>query len=399
MPKSIRLTDVPLKSAEHLTSFQRLMTLARETVPHLSAEAARAAVRGAGDALGLNFIETKGIAPTFALLPSGGAAPKITFYCTWHSETLPVTPAAAEGAERLALVITLAALSDLAAAGIDGVGAAALVVAPGAAHGSLVLDPFLREHQAGIASPVGFWLRVLPSAPRRRRIYLGGRGRVVIGLWGGDANPYEIRDTIATTLHEAAYGPRPLDFELIRKLAASREALEFLEETIEAPEAATSDGEWRLRSALFEAHGQIIRPGASHPDRPSAWLSIEIAEGMEAPDIHARIRALAPDSRVEMAEALPWDRIGIHHPAIKALIPLTKSRSAGPDIWPCAPWVTPSGVFSRATGMPLVEWGIPLGQGNAVRFPKAEAFRAMEEEAVELALRALEAFEESPQVP
>jgi len=399
LPRSTRLDAVPLRAAEHLSSFQRLMTLARETVPHLSAEAARAAIRGAGEAIGLEFVETKGVAPIFALFPGADAGPRITFYCTWHSETLPVTPAAAEGAERLALAVTLAALSDLSAAGVEEIGSAAVVVAPGAAHGSLVLDPFLREHRAKIASPMGFWLRVLPSAPRRRRIYLGGRGRVVIGLWGGDANPYEIRDKVAAVLHDEAYGPRPLDFELIRKLATNRDALDLLDETIEAPEAATSDGEWRLKSALFEAHGQVIRPGASHPDRPSAWLSIEIAEGMEAPEILARIRALAPGSRVEMAEALPWDRIGIHHPSIKAVIPLTKCRSAGPDIWPCSPWVTPSGVFSRATGMPLVEWGIPLGSGNAVRFPKEDAFGAMEEEAAELALRAVGALEESPQVP
>jgi len=399
VPKPIRLDVVPRKAAEHLSSFQRLMTLARETVPHLSAEAARAAVRGSGDSIGLEFVETKGVAPIFALFPKAGATPRMTFFCTWHSETLPVTPAASEGAERLALAVTLASLLDLAAVGIEEAGSAAVVVAPGAAHGSLVLDPFLREHRARIASPMGYWFRVLPSAPRRRRIYLGGRGRVVIGLWGGDANPYEIRDKVAAVLHDEAYGPRPLDFELIRKLATSRDALELLEETIEAPEAASSDGESRLKNALFEAHGQVIRPGASHPDRPSAWLSIEIAEGMEAPEILTRVRALAPGSRVEMAEALPWDRVGIHHPSIKALIPITKTRSAGPDIWPSAPWVTPSGVFSRATGMPLVEWGIPLGSGNAVRFPKEDAFGAMEEEALEVMLRAVGALEEGPRVP
>jgi hypothetical protein len=370
------------------------MTLARETVPHLSAEAARASIRGSADVLGLEFIETKGVAPIFAILPGTEAGPRITFFCSWHSETLPVTPAAAEGAERLALALTLAALKDVTAAGIAERGSVAVIVAPGAAHGSLVLDPFLREHRARVAAPMGFWIRVLPKPPRRRRIYLGGRGRVVIGLWSGDANPYEIRDKLTATLEDEAYGPRPLDFELVRKLAASREVLEFLEETIESPESATADGETRLKRALFESHGQVIRPGASHPDRPSAWLSIEVAEGMEAPEILARIRAMATGSRVEMAEALPWDRIGIHHPAIQAVIPLTKSRSAGPDIWPVAPWVTPSGVFSRAVGMPLVEWGIPLPAGNAVRFPKADAFGTMEQEAAELALRGLGALDD-----
>ena len=138
----------------------------------------------------------------------------------------------------------------------------------------------------------------------------------------------------------------------------------------------------------------MIKPGASHPDRPIAWIIFDTAEGMEGLDILERVRAAAPGSRVEMAESIPWDRIGIHHPAIQTLVPLTKSRSAGPDIWPMAPWATPSGIFTRALGTPLAEWGIPLPSGNAVRFPKPEAFEAMVREASELVLRAVGALEE-----
>ena len=140
----------------------------------------------------------------------------------------------------------------------------------------------------------------------------------------------------------------------------------------------------------------MIRPGASHPDRPVAWLTFEIAEGMEGPEILSRIRTAAQGSRVEMAESMPWDRIGIHHPTIQTLIPLSKSRSAGPEIWPSSPWATPSGIFTRALGTPLAEWGVPLPAGNAVRFPKPEAFEAMTREVAELLLRAVEAFEEPP---
>jgi len=320
----------------------------------------------------------------------------VTLFAAWHAETLPVMPAAVEGAERLALVATSAALAAATGAGALAAGEAALIVAPGAAHGSRVLDPFLREHRARTAAPTGYWVRVTSAAPKRRRLFLGARGRVVIGLWGGEASPYMIRDEVVAALEDAAYGPRPLDFELLRKLAESRGVIDFLEETVEDPEAAsTGDAETRLRSALFLPHATVIRPGTSHPDRPSAWLTFDTAEGMEGPDILARVRAAAPGSRVEMAESLPWDRIGIHHSAIQTLIPLSKSRSAGPEIWPSSPWATPSGVFTRALGTPLAEWGVPLPTGNAVRFPKPEAFEAMVREVAELLLRAVGALEES----
>ena len=395
MAHPIKLDQITLDPEAHLAQFQGLMSLARETLPQLSAEAARKSLAAAAGPLGLELIENKSVAPTFALLPPAGVAPRVTLFATWHAETVPLMPAAVEGSERLALAATIAGLTAVVAAGGLEPGAAAVVVAPGAAHGSLVLDPFLRERRERIASPLGFWVRVIPKAPKRRRIFLGGRGRVVIGIWGGDPSPHLIRDDIVATLSDEAYGPRPLDFELIRKLADNREVLEFLEETVEDPEAASGTAEGRLKFALFEPHGQVIRPGASHPDRPAAWLTLETAEGMEGLEILARVRAAAPASRVEMAESMPWDRIGIHHPAIQTLIPLSKSRSAGPEIWPSSPWATPSGVFTRALGTPLAEWGIPLPTGNAVRFPKPEAFGEMTQEVAELLLRAAEMLEES----
>ncbi|HEU4724781.1 MAG TPA: hypothetical protein VFU59_05710 [Candidatus Eisenbacteria bacterium] len=396
MGNPIRIDQLKTDPEAHLSQFQGLMSLARETLPALSADATRKVLAAAAGSLGLELVENKGVAPIFALLPPAGAAPRVTLFATWHTETVPVMPAAVEGSERLGLAATIAGLSAVVAAGALEAGAAAVVVTPGAAHGSLVLDPFLRERRARIAAPLGFWIRVIPKAPKRRRIFLGGRGRVVIGIWGGDTSPHLIRDEIVATLSDEAYGPRPLDFELIRKLADSRDVLEFLEETVEDPEAASGTPEGRLKFALFEPHGQVIRPGASHPDRPAAWLTIETAEGMEGPEILARIRAAAPASRVEMAESMPWDRIGIHHPAVQTLIPLSKSRSAGPEIWPSSPWATPSGVFTRALGMPLAEWGVPLPAGNAVRFPKPESFDAMAREVAELLLRAVESLEESP---
>jgi hypothetical protein len=393
--KRIRIDRLSVDAAAYLANFQELLSLARETLPQLSAEAARKSLTAASKSLGLEFIENKGAAPIFALLPPVGREPRLTLFATWHAETVPVVPAAVEGGERLALATIAGALSAVVAAGALEPGSVALVVAPGAAHGSLVLDPFLREHRERLAAPAAFWIRVLPSAPRRRRIFLGGRGRVIVGFWGGDASPYLVRDQVVAAMADAAYGPRPLDFDLLRKLAKSRDVIDFLEEVIEDPQAAQSgDGETRLRSALFEPHAQIIKPGASHPDRPSAWIIFDTAEGMEGPEILERVRAAAPGSRVEMAESMPWDRIGIHHAAIQTLVPLSKTRSAGPDIWPMAPWATPSGTFTRALGTPLAEWGIPLPSGNAIRFPKLEAYEAMTREACELLLRAIGALDE-----
>jgi hypothetical protein len=395
VPKGRRIDELAIDSAGYLANFQGLLSLARETLPQMSADAARRALGAAAGPLGLELVENKAVAPIFALLPPVGSEARVTLFATWHAETVPVMPAAVEGGERLALATTVAALAATIGAGAIAPGSLAVVVAPGAAHGSLVLDPFLRERRERIAAPVGFWIRVLPTAPRRRRLFLGGRGRVVVGIWGGESSPHLVRDQVVAAMSDEAYGPRPLDFDLLRKLAQSREVIDFLEETIEDPEAAsTKDGETRLRSALFEPHAQVIRPGASHPDRPLAWLTFDTAEGMEGPEILARVRALTPGSRVEMAESMPWDRIGIHHPSVQALIPLSKSHSAGPDIWPMAPWATPSGIFTRALGTPLAEWGIPLPSGNAVRFPKPESFEGMVREAAELILSAVGLLEE-----
>ena len=121
------------------------MSLARETLPQLSAAAARKALAAAAGPLGLELVENKGAAPIFALLPPEGAAPRLTLFATWHAETVPVMPAAVEGSERLALAATIAGLTAVVAAGGLEPGTVAVVVAPGAAHGSLVLDPFLRE--------------------------------------------------------------------------------------------------------------------------------------------------------------------------------------------------------------------------------------------------------------
>jgi hypothetical protein len=39
--------------------------------------------------------------------------------------------------------------------------------------------------------------------------------------------------------------------------------------------------------------------------------------------------------------------------------------------------MTPSGVFTRALGVPLAEWGVPVHPGVAVRFPKPEDFERL----------------------
>jgi hypothetical protein len=78
-----------------------------------------------------------------------------------------------------------------------------------------------------------------------------------------------------------------------------------------------------------------------------------------------------------MAEGFPWDRISIHHPSVQAEIKLSKTVSEGPDIWPSAPWTTPSGVFTRTLGTPLAEWAIPVHPGVAIRFPKPEDFESL----------------------
>ncbi|HXF58979.1 MAG TPA: hypothetical protein VN539_04080, partial [Candidatus Saccharimonadales bacterium] len=96
--------------ATYLQKLQSLLSMPRETLPQLTAQEARTALGWAAGALNLELIETTGLAPTFLLLPEGGAPPEILFFATWHAEALPVAPAAVEAAERLALAATLAGM-------------------------------------------------------------------------------------------------------------------------------------------------------------------------------------------------------------------------------------------------------------------------------------------------
>jgi hypothetical protein len=378
-------------ATRHLSNYQEILGLPRETLPQSTAEATRRALHRAAAVLRLDLVATEGVAPIFLLLPPVGAEPSVALYATWHAESAPVLPAALEGAERLALAATLAALEATAAAGSRETGRApinpAIVVAPAASHGSLPLAEALAGHRERLRARTAFWVRIAPTAPRRRRVFLGSRGRAVVGLWGEGPNPYAIRDALLDALTEEAYGPRPLDFELLRKLAASEEAKSFLEETIADSGAVRGEGEARLRNALFAPRGQVMAPAYRHPDRPAAWIVFETSEGMEAADIRARVESLAGGARVEMAEALPWDRIGIHHPSVRAAIAESKERSAGPEFWPMAPWTTPSGAFTRALGLPLLEWAVPLPPGGAVRPPTPPTFEPIVLEIAQLLRR------------
>lgn len=388
---SIPLPDLRFDAALQLSTFEPLLALARETVPQATAAEARKTLTAAAARLRLELLENGNVAPVFLLLPPPGVTPRITLFAAWHGEAMPVMPAAVTGAERLALAAGIAAVEAVAASGALGPTGSppevAIVVVPGSTQGSLVLGEALRANRARLEAPVAVWPRIAQGAPRRRRVYLGARGRVVIGLWGEGANAWAIRDALVTALSEEAYGPRPLDFELLRKLAQSPDALDFLEETIADPAAVAGTGEQRLRRALFEPLGQVSRPASPHPDRPNAWLTIETAEAMEPDDLLARTRALAGTARVELAEGFIWDRANIHHPATQALIGMAKSRSEGAEIWPMAPWPTPSGIFTRALGTGLAEWAVALPPATMVRFPKPDAYEAVAREVAELILR------------
>jgi len=366
------------ESERYRAKLQALLSMPRETLPQLTAAEARNALQWAAEALDLDFIETTGVAPTFLLLAKSEAAPERLLFGTWHAESAPVEPAAAEGAERLALSATLA---GLAAAQTTGT---AVVVAPAATQGSLVLSQVLREHRARLRAPIGLWPRIVGRAPRRRRIFLGSRGRVILGVWG-DANPYRLRDRLVEDLKKEAYGPRPLDFELLHKLSTNREALDFLEEAAEEPTGA--DPEAAFTAALFQPTGQVVVPQVKHPDRPRAWIILSVTENADPDQLLQQARSQAEEGRVEMAEGIPWDRVSIHHPSIQAEIKLSKDVSEGPEIWPAAPWPTPSGVFTRVLGMPLAEWGVPIHPGVAIRFPSAEDFEKLSSE-VERLIRA-----------
>ena len=377
------------QSEEYLTWFQELIELGRETLPQRAAEAARRSLTRSAASLGLELIETTSSVPTFLLLPPAGATPRLTIFASWNAEAHPVTPAAAEGGERLALAASVGAVAAAMASG-GAPGPVAMVVPPGAGHGSIVLEANLRDHRPSLQAPAAFWPRVGSTTPRRRRVFLGARGQVVIGLWGGTSNPYTLRDRLVAELAEAVYGPRPLDFELLRKLAGQPDVLDFLDEAIADPAEISGDGEDRLRNALFAPVGRVAKSPVAHPDRPRAWITIEGAEDMDPGTVVERARALASDARVEQAEGFRWDRLNLYHPSVQALLHAAKARSEGAEIWPAAPWVTPSGLFTRALGTPLAEWTVPLPAGTRVRAPGVEAYRAVVDELTDLFVRGVE---------
>ncbi|MGE5177635.1 MAG: hypothetical protein ACM3PF_00930 [Bacteroidota bacterium] len=366
-----------------LTRLQPVLTLPRETVPRLTAREVGAYLRAAAERLGLEFAESTAVVPTFLLLPR--TAPRAVLFQTWHAEPLPVEPGAVDGAERLALGAAVAG-AEAAATALGSQGAPVLapfafVVAPSATAGSQLLDEVLRERRARLGAPAAIWLRIAPAGGSRRAVFLGARGRVVVGVRGGDGNPYRARDAVVAELREGAYGPRPLDFELMRKLAQRPENLALL------PPDENGTPEERIRHALFEPHGEIVVPGAAHPDRPRAWLTFEIAEAMEPEPIARRVEALSGGGRADLVERFPWDRANIHHPTIHALIELAREVSEGAEIWPSSPWATPSGLFTRALGTNLVEWRIPLPAGAAIRLPGPQPLEAMAREAANLLLK------------
>lgn len=377
----------------HLAKLQPFLTLPRETIPGITAREAARYLKWSAGVLGLEFIETEGVAPTFLLLPAG-PAPRVLLFQTWHAETLPAA-GAIEGAERLALGTAIAGVA-LAEATVsrspeaDRNSRFALVIAPSASSGSQGLDRLLRDRRDRLSAESALWIRIAPasasaspSAPApRRRVFLGARGRTVLALRGGDGNPYRARDVVVEELRAQAFGPRPLDFELIRKMAQQTGPLELLSPSLEPGTSA----EERIRRALFDPKGEVAVPPIPHPDRPRAWLTFETAESMEAEPIAARVTALSGGGDVDIVERFPWDRVNIHHPGIRALIGVAKSRSGGAEIWPQSPWPTPSGLFSRALGTSLAEWGIPFSPAAAIRFPQRPDFEAMVQEAAELLL-------------
>jgi hypothetical protein len=114
----MKLDQIEFDSASHLNVLQELMSLPRETLPRLSLAATQKALTWASEHLGLELISNEGNTPTFLLLPSGGT-PAIVLFAAWHAEILPVTPAALEGGERLALAATLGALAAIQGSGGD----------------------------------------------------------------------------------------------------------------------------------------------------------------------------------------------------------------------------------------------------------------------------------------
>src|SRR5438552_762027 len=95
----VDLDQLRIDSAGHLASFREFLSLPRETVPQMTAAAARKTLTAAAADLGLEVVEKESITPTFLLLLGDRAAPSLTLFATWHAEAHPVTPAAVEGAE------------------------------------------------------------------------------------------------------------------------------------------------------------------------------------------------------------------------------------------------------------------------------------------------------------
>lgn len=385
-----------LDAAEQLARYQSFLTLPRETIPRLSARDAATLLRAAAGRLGLEATEIAGVAPTFLLLPR--EAPLVTLFLTWTSASLGRSDVAEDAADRLALAASLAALESVAEAGVFGPAGAlrvALVVAPAANAGSQGMDALLREHRDRLRAEAAFWFRIAPTAPARRRVYLGSRGHVVVGVRRGDGNPYRARDQIVTELSEQAYGPRPLDFELIRKLASDETEVALARGPAEPakpakpakPSGVQRPAEEQIRSSLFEPRGDVVVPKASLPDRPRAWLLFETAEAMEAETIARRSAELSGGGFADLVESFPWDRWNIHAPAIQALIAAAKSQSEGASIWPLSPWPSPSGLFTRALGVGLAEWDVPMPAGTTFRIPTPPQFEAIAREIAEVLMR------------
>ena len=121
-------------------------------------------------------------------------------------------------------------------------------------------------------------------APRRRRIYLGARGRVVLGVWDPGVNTYRLRDRMVEELRAEAYGPRPLDFELLRKvdLGQGRAAAWFpeLPEECRPPRHCrrlTDDEVQELGDKLAaRINAKCAQSGGSRAATPDSWTGTRV---------------------------------------------------------------------------------------------------------------------------
>jgi len=64
----VDLDQLRIDAPAHLESFRELLSLPRETVPQMTAAAARKTLAAAAADLGLEVIEKEGVTPTFLLL-------------------------------------------------------------------------------------------------------------------------------------------------------------------------------------------------------------------------------------------------------------------------------------------------------------------------------------------